>query len=444
MFVYCCCTFDTGLFVNMRASVLHDLTVRTGSTASSIGVFLLLNGVGGALCCIPTGFAIDYIDPHRVIILGLGLKAISAALTPLSSSLVTLSLLGFTGGCSNALMGVSSRSCVVWLNDEYAATHKGTNRMLGASLNILNASFGFGSILGPLFYSAFETRVGQGTGVFGVYWVVSGIAMLTMFLIGFTSSPTRTPPSRETDRDGDDGGHDEGFIDDSVETGAGCHCSTRCVLAVLRQMFPKDSWHVVLLLFLFLCCSVATENFIASWLVELAVGTGRADGPTADIINSSLWIAFTTFGALNSFVSLLFPSFAILTVANAMIIGVLVCFMVWSDVWTTWLLAIGVGVGIAPAFPNGMALGRKYCVFTGAIQSLIALAANVGVAVPAVAGALEERYGWFSVIWLTMGGVAVMQCILMALVGVGTCSSKERDKARSQRHENLLRNVTDC
>ena len=52
-----------------------------------------------------------------------------------------------------------------------------------------------------------------------VYWVVSAIAMLTMFFIGFTSSPTRTPPSPKTDRGGDDGGHDEGFYDDSAGNG---------------------------------------------------------------------------------------------------------------------------------------------------------------------------------------------------------------------------------
>merc|ERR1712032_1415187 len=131
---------------------------------------------------------------------------------------------------------------------------------------------------------------------------------------------------------------------------------------------------------------------------------------------------------------------AILTAANVVMVAALACSLISTSGWSLWVLVIGFGIGVAPVYPNGMALGRKYCVFTGTIQSLFGLAANMGNLGPAAAGVLQEYFGWYSVIWLTIGGVAALQCILVALAAVGDCATKQRDQV-DQKQEKLLADV---
>merc|ERR1712032_1052844 len=55
---------------------------------------------------------------------------------------------------------------------------------------------------------------------------------------------------------------------------------------------------------------------------------------------------------------------AILTAANVVMVAALACSLISTSGWSLWVLVIGFGIGVAPVYPNGMALGRKYCVFT--------------------------------------------------------------------------------
>merc|ERR1712032_1071698 len=217
---------------------------------------------------------------------------------------------------------------------------------------------------------------------------------------------------------------DEG---DTIAPGDRQGCAKFC-LRLFRKLFPTDSWRIVLLLSVYLFLAVAAEMTLGSWIVEFAMGTGRADRPTAAIANSTLWIAFTVARLVASALSLLVPPMAILTAANVIMVAALACSLVFNSGWTLWVLVIGFGIGVAPVYPNGMALGRKYCVYTGTIQSLFGLAANAGNLGPAAAGVLQEHFGWYSVIWLSIGGVAALQCILIVLVAVGNCVTKHRDQ----------------
>ena len=189
--VYSVCAFQNGFYVNSRGSYVATLANQTGSSISSMGSYFLACGIGGAVIALPVGWAVDVMDAHRVIITGLGIRALACAAVPFVTNYWELVFDTLAIGFTLPLVGVALRACTLWRFGKASAS---------VALNVVMGSYGSGSVLAPLLFGWLlkwdPLRMGQadfvGRGAAAsaiINWCSVATCCLGMLLAGLVKSP---------------------------------------------------------------------------------------------------------------------------------------------------------------------------------------------------------------------------------------------------------------
>jgi fucose permease len=181
--------FSNGFYINSRGSYVDFLANQTHSSVPSMGSFFLAAGIGSAVLSLPVGFLVDRSDAHRLLIAGLGVRAVACALVPLVTQFWELALDTLVIGTTLPLVGVTLRACTLWHFGHLSA---------GVVLNVVMGSFGGGSILAPFVYGwilewhpLLTDPAGAAAATAGVNWITAAVSSLTMLLCGLLKSPRR-------------------------------------------------------------------------------------------------------------------------------------------------------------------------------------------------------------------------------------------------------------
>ena len=311
--------FCNGIFLNVRGPCVHDLSVRTGITASEMGWFFIASGVGGVASALPAGKLIDYLgNPMATLCAGLMVRSVSCFLLPYVSTPAALLGIGVVQGTTLPLVGVSLRASILWTYRRNATPY----------LNLVMAAFGAGSTLAPLLYDYLAVITPSSAAPLD--WTFWGLACFSALLSGASlcvdrkrfERAARRKKRRENkrrrhrgERRGPGGpGRPSGTISEEYLNGGDDDDDP---LRFLEEDEEEDEVDEVEkdeerrenllpdppplrqsvgffgILTMYMAISVGIEGTLGSWIYTLAGGNKINGFSTATWINASLWASFT-------------------------------------------------------------------------------------------------------------------------------------------------------
>ncbi|MFN4293189.1 MAG: MFS transporter [Thermoflexales bacterium] len=248
-----------------------------------------------------------------------------------------------------------------------------------AVLNRLNAFFGVGALIGPLFVAASYTLINEATLAF---WIAAAMALpLTLGALWARDGLRHSSPARATSPDGG---------------------------AARRLLTSPAAWGLCVVMGLYVGCEVAFSGWATAFTSRMT-GAGTAQ---AAVAVSIFWAALALSRYFTNIVVRRIPSVALIGLLFALaIVGLAVMLLAGQVSAAAWVGAFLVGVGFGPIYPTLIAIGIQRFPFaaqmiasvltsTGAIGALF-LPALIGFVIDASAlGAVSA--------WVMLAGVLAL------------------------------------
>jgi FHS family glucose/mannose:H+ symporter-like MFS transporter len=372
-FALACYAFvSLGISAALQGPLLPTLAARANVGLEQIGVIFTWMSLGYILSA-PLINTIGARIGLRGMLLTSPLVVIaSMALLALSDRLEML----FLGGC---LLGLGQSGTQVAYNTLFGA--QSGARSDTARLNRLNAFFGLGALIGPLFVSASYILVGDGR-------LAPCVAAAMALPLTIGAIAARQVPSR------------------SGTAPAGHNAK--------RLLASPVAWALCLVMALYVGCEVAFSGWTAEF-TRRAAGTSAAQAATAV---SVFWaaLAFSRYCAPVALMRLS-PIQLIGMLFGVSVLGLIVMLMAQQVSVAAWLGAALVGVGLGPIYPTLVAIGIQQFPFAARMitSALTSVGAVGALFIPALTGvAMESGAAAGTEAWLLLIGVLL---IMLALWG---------------------------
>lgn len=299
---------------------------------TALGVSCIISGT-------PSGWLVDRLPVHHVLIGSLLVEAAGFALVPLMPSLWSLTALYFLVCFSYNFTNSAVFTALAWMFPKRA----------GPGINLVLAMFGVGSLAIPLAAQACRQYLGSPLSVF---YLVSLTALASAVPFFFVTSPARPRAA-----DGGDGSR-------------GCkhHASATLELATTVA--------VVSLVFF----TTSAETALGNWIHTFSIREVGLDEPQAALANSGFWAAFTVGRVLAAAVShATTPAVLLLSSIPLSIIGCLLPLVVGRANFSygvVMAMAVLAGLGNSTGYANAVALLERYVPVTGFINGVFGAVAG--------------------------------------------------------------------
>ena len=389
------------------------------------------------------------------------LRAVSVGALPLCTRSWHANALAVVQGSTLPLIGISNRVCLVRVFGKECA----------AALNFSMACFGLASIAAPLLYAALDAAFPSRG-----FDLTIAAACAAYVVLALVTACARAPPPEDDQPEESRGGgvaseeeeeEEEEEVrappDDVVAPGPGWGVSAA----------PRDRGNVVrgqvgvsalppaprvelAAMVMYMVFSVAVEVTYASWIFVLAEQrVGFSPGPAAELV-SAMWGAFTAtrFGLATlprgrvSPLAVVLASYAVTAAALGVLVadwtgalpdfgrarrpsqGLKTVTRSMASGAVTWGAILGVPVGTAGLFPNGIALGREMFHLAGMTQALFELGASTGAGVGPWLGAWAYRHAGGDAVAVPLTCAGAAGGALAALAVAVTANAGRRKKRR--------------
>jgi len=369
LFVLACYAFvSLGVSAALLGPLLPTLAARAGTGLDQIGVIFTCMSLGYVLSAL-------IINTIGVRIGARGMLIVSPLVVIFSMTLLALATrleLFFLGGC---LLGLGQSGTQVAYNTLFGAQSTGNT----ARLNRLNAFFGLGALVGPLFVSASYVLAGDGR---LAPWAAAVMALpLTLGALAARQSPGRSDAQ-------------------PARGGAG------------HLLASPAAWALCLIMALYVGCEVA----FSGWATEFprrVIGIGTAQAASAV---SVFWAALA--------VSRYFANLALRRLPPAQLVGALFAVSLFGLIImltaeqvsaAAWLGAAVVGIGLGPIYPTLVAIGIQQFPFAARMitSALTSVGAVGALFIPALTGAaMELGAASGTEAWLLLAGVLLLVLVL--------------------------------
>lgn len=359
-----------GSQVSILGPTINPLAERLGVTEPDLSPLFTALGLACVISGTPSGWLVDRVPTHRVLLGSLSVQAAGFALVPFMPSVWTLTALYFVICFSYNFTNSAVFTSVGWMFPKRA----------GSALNLVLAMFGVGSFCIPLAAQACKYSLGSALAVFWVVGLTSVVAALPFL---FLASPTPPPPVLGTD-------------------GPGMFTTTDKALFLERV----TTCSVVILVFF----TTAAETAIGNWLYTYGVRQEGLSDDEAAFGNSAFWGSFTIGRILGAAVShLTSPSTLLLTFTPLAMLGA--SLPLWAGAYLTpWQLimttAILTGLGNSTGYANALSLLETYVPMTGLINGIFGMVAGAACMVGPTTVAALAKYTdlkYLSMAWV--GGI---------------------------------------
>jgi FHS family Na+ dependent glucose MFS transporter 1 len=365
-----------GLDLAVVGPTLPNLAGQTGTSVGEVGLIFFLAAAGGSVGTVLSGWILDK-APGRLVLGGAQIIAGSLFLLVPHVRWYGLLLVIFVcKGVVGGLVGSSANTLLQWVHREKS----------GPFVNALHFFFGLGAFVSPFLLGLLLT-VGL---PYSVAFTLLAIADVTVGAAVLARLPSpETPPAHPRQ--------------------VGADASTRSYLAPL-----------VIAAMLFLFFYVSAELTFGGWLYTYALNLGLADAARAAYLTSLFWLAFTIGRLISIPVASRVPPARILALCftgAATFVGLLVAFPGSPEV--LWISAAGVGLSLAPMWPNGYNLAVQSVRLTARVGAVIMLGDSVGAMVlPGLTGLFMERAGAGAMMQLVLAsvGAAAVASLVIVLV----------------------------
>ncbi|KXZ55589.1 hypothetical protein GPECTOR_2g1139 [Gonium pectorale] len=315
---------------------------------TALGVSCIVSGT-------PSGWLVDRLPTHHVLVGSLLVEAIGFVLVPLMPSVWSLTALYFVVCFSYNFTNSAVFTSLAWMFPKRA----------GPAINLVLAMFGLGSFFIPMAAQACKATAGSPLAVF---YLVGGLALASAVPFLFVASPARPSAGGAGDQ------------------GGGKRSSSGRTLELVTTVA------VVVLVFI----TTAAETAIGNWIYTFSVKEVHTSDADAALANSTFWGAFTLGRVIGAAVSeLTTPLTLLLGSVPFSIVGCALP-LLWgrAGLSKALVLALGAlaGLGNSTGYANAVALLERYVPVTGFINGVFGAVAGGACMVGPVLVALIAKY----------------------------------------------------
>ncbi|PJF48883.1 MAG: MFS transporter [Chloroflexi bacterium] len=248
-----------------------------------------------------------------------------------------------------------------------------------AVLNRLNAFFGVGALIGPLFVAASYALINEATLAF---WIAAAMALpLTLGALQAQDGLRRSSPAHIASSDGS---------------------------AARRLLTSPAAWGLCFVMGLYVGCEVA----FSGWATEFTRRMTGASTAQAAVVVSIFWAALALSRYFTPTIARRIPSAALIGLLFALaILGLMVMLMAGQMSAAAWVGAFGVGAGFGPVYPTLIAIGIQRFPFAARmIASVLTSTGAIGALfLPTLVGFVMDASALGAVsAWVMLAGLLAL------------------------------------
>ncbi|HZF37587.1 MAG TPA: MFS transporter [Blastocatellia bacterium] len=307
---------------------LPALAAQTNAEMKQISNLFIARSFGTMIGSWMIGRFYDRIAGHPLLASSLLAVAAALALVPSAAQLPVLLAL-------SAFMGIALASINVGGNALIALIH---GERVRPFISVLHFAFGVGGYLAPTLVAQLERRA---NGLQLTYWLLAS-ATVPVALITFLSPSPSLREHRSLD-------------------------STAGVSALMVALF---------VVFAFL--QIGAEATAMGWYFSYAVERGMTRQAAA-FLNSGFWAAFTVGRLATIWMSVRFNAASLIVASLSIALLIALGLLVFAPApFVLWAGAIGLGLAIAPVFPNAFGLAERMLGLSGKITGFLLVGSSAG------------------------------------------------------------------
>jgi fucose permease len=309
-------------------STLPALAAQTNAEMKQISNIFIARSFGTMIGSWMIGRFYDRIAGHPLLATSLLAVAAAMALVPSAAQLPVLLAL-------SAFMGIALASINVGGNALIALVH---GERVRPFISVLHFAFGVGGYLAPLLVAQLERRA---DGLQLTYWLLA-LATVPVALFTFLSPSPLLREHRSFD-------------------------SAASAPALMIALFA-----------VFAFTQSGAEATAMGWYFSYAVESGM-DRQAAAYLNSGFWAAFTVGRLATIWMSIRFNAASLIVAGLSISLLIAIGLLVSTPApLFLWLGAIGLGLAVAPVYPNAFGLAERMVGLSGKITGLLLVGSAVG------------------------------------------------------------------
>ncbi|HEU0174389.1 MAG TPA: MFS transporter [Blastocatellia bacterium] len=317
-----------GIGSGLLGPTLPALAAQTNAEMKQISNLFIARSFGTMIGSWMIGRFYDRIAGHPLLASSLLAVAVAMALTPSAPRLPALLALTAFMGIALASINVGGNALIVLVHGERVRPF----------ISLLHFAFGLGGYLAPTLVAQLERRA---DGLQLTYWLLA-LATVPVALITFLSPS----PSLRKHR--------------SLDSMAGAPALMIALFAVFAFM------------------QIGAEATAMGWYFSYAVERGM-DRQAAAYLNSGFWAAFTVGRLATIWMSVRFNAASLIVTSLSIALLFALGLLVFTPApFVLWFGAIGLGLAIAPAFPNAFGLAERMLGLSGKITGFLLVGSSVG------------------------------------------------------------------
>ena len=334
-----------GLVAASLGPTLPDLAANTRSQLSQVSVLFLANSAGRIVAALGIARLYDRWPGHPVMAGMLALLAIMMALVPVTPVLGLLALVLFGRGLAQGTIDLGGNALLIWVH----------GARVGPYMNGLHFAFGVGAFLAPVIIAQVVLATG---GVTWAYWTLAATALPAALWIALLPSPPNPAQQR-------------------------------------RRSNGEANFLLVALIVLFFGLYVGAEVGFGSWLFSYARALQLADATAAAYMTAAYYGTYA-IGRLLAIpiAARLSPRLLLGGSLIASLAAMGIVLLGWRSPATTWIGALGLGLGMAAIFPTMFSLAERHMHISGQISGWFFFGGSVGgMTLPWLIGQIFEGLG---------------------------------------------------
>jgi FHS family Na+ dependent glucose MFS transporter 1 len=307
---------------------LPALAAQTNAEMKQISNMFIARSFGTMIGSWMIGRFYDRISGHPLLASSLLAAAAALALVPSAPQLPVLLALSAFMGIALASINVGGNALIVLVHGERVRPF----------ISLLHFAFGVGGSLAPILVAQLDRRA---DGLQLTYWLLAA-ATVPVGLIAFLSPSPSLREHRNLD-------------------------STTRASALMIALFV-----------VFAFMQIGAEATTMGWYFSYAVENG-VSGQEAAYLNWGFWVAFTVGRLATIWMSVRFNATSLivagLTISLLIALGLL---LLAPGPQVLWFGAIGLGMAIAPIFPNAFGLAERMLGLSGKITGFLLVGSSAG------------------------------------------------------------------
>lgn len=348
-----------GLSTALLGPTLPALARQTQSQLGDLGLAFLASSLGFTLGTVLASRVMEHVPGHRVIGVAQLVAAALMVLVPLAPSLPLLLAILFCRGLAEGHINAGANTMLVWVHRDG----------VGPFMNGMHFCFGLGAFTAPFLVAQVISAPG---GYRWVYWAVAALgAVGGLLALALRDSPR---PQPHPDRPAAEG----------------------------RLELP-----IIVSSALFLFFYVGAEVAFGGWVYTYAVQLRLASISGAAYLTSAFWLSFTVGRLISIPMATRLPAKSTILGALCGCLALLLGAIALSgSSLVLWVLAIGLGLCMAPIWPTGYTLAGQSVRFTARVSAMILLGDSFGgMVLPWLAGRVIEQAGAQAMLYLVLSGI---------------------------------------